>query len=341
MVKISVVMPIYNTPVSFLKEAVESILNQTVQDFEFIIVDDGSANEIKEYLGGLTDPRIRIIRNETNIGITKSLNIGFKDAHGQYIARMDSDDISLPERFEKQLAFMEAHPDVIVCGTNVEFFGSKSFVLKRQIHDMKTYRINLLFYNPGPMHPTAFLNRALLERYQITYDENLIYAQDYGLWAEIAAHGKITILPEVLLKYRVHAQQVSIKKQKNQIQCGQIVQRKLLTQLLGTVTEEELSFHYRHSPGYYRDATITPQIAEWYDRLIAANAQRKIYDQKKLKQRIVQIKRILIGQTFTKEMSKGEKAMLLFRYLPFFVAVQAVLEIMALKISNIGHKKSI
>ncbi len=341
MIQISVVMPTYNTPVDILREAVESILWQTFRDFEFIIIDDGSTNDSVDYLNRLEDKRIRLIRNPENIGITKSLNIGFKAAHGQYIARMDADDISFPERFEKQLAFMEAHPDVIVCGTNVEFFGFESFVPKRQIHDMKTYRINLLFYNPGPMHPTVFFNRALLERYQITYDENLIYAQDYGIWTEIAACGKISILPEVLLKYRIHAQQVSIKMREKQIQCDLLIQRRLLTRLLGNVTEEELSFHYRHSPNYYKDATITPQIVEWYDRLIAANAQRKIYDQKKLKQRIVQIKRILIGQTFTKEMSKGEKAMLLFRYLPFFVAVQAVLEIMALKISNIGHKKSI
>ena len=127
MVSISVVMPIYNTPVSFLKEAVESILNQTFSDFEFIIIDDGSANEVKEYLEGLTDPRIRIIRNEKNLGITKSLNIGFHAAKGKYIARMDSDDVSLSERFEKQFMFMETHPDVIMCGTDVEEFGLQSF----------------------------------------------------------------------------------------------------------------------------------------------------------------------------------------------------------------------
>ena len=87
MVKISVVMPVYNTPIPFLKEAVESILNQTFGDFEFIIIDDGSTNDAKKYLEGLTDPRIRLIRNETNIGITKSLNIGSCSAASSPSAR--------------------------------------------------------------------------------------------------------------------------------------------------------------------------------------------------------------------------------------------------------------
>ena len=117
MVKISVVMPVYNTAVPFLKDAVDSIVNQTCQDFEFLIIDDGSTGECAEYLAHLRDPRIRIIRNPKNIGITKSLNIGFREAKGKYIARMDSDDISFPARFERQYAFMEAHPDTIVCGT--------------------------------------------------------------------------------------------------------------------------------------------------------------------------------------------------------------------------------
>ena len=99
--KISVVMPTYNTEVSILKEAVDSILNQTFGDFEFIIIDDGSTNNSVEYLKSLQDQRVKIIRNDTNIGITKSLNIGLRAAKGKYIARMDSDDIAFPDRFEK------------------------------------------------------------------------------------------------------------------------------------------------------------------------------------------------------------------------------------------------
>ena len=112
MVSVSVLMPVYNTQAGFLAEAVESILNQTFGEFEFLIVDDCSTlKETTEYLNSLDDPRVKIIRNHENLGITKSLNIGIREAAGKYIARMDSDDISLPQRLEKQYAFMETHPD--------------------------------------------------------------------------------------------------------------------------------------------------------------------------------------------------------------------------------------
>ena len=113
---ISVIMPTYNTPREFLENAIQSILRQTYGDFEFIIVDDCSTDDTEEYLRSIADSRIRVIRNQTNLGITKSLNIGLREARGEYIARMDSDDIALPERFEKQLKFMQEHQNVIVCG---------------------------------------------------------------------------------------------------------------------------------------------------------------------------------------------------------------------------------
>ena len=126
---ISDVMPVFNTPVSYLKEAVDSILTQTVKDFEFIIINDGSTYSCKEYLESLSDPRIRIIHNEKNLGITKSLNIGLREARGKYIARMDDDDISIPIRFEKQFAFMESNPDIILCGSKKVTIGKKDPLL--------------------------------------------------------------------------------------------------------------------------------------------------------------------------------------------------------------------
>lgn len=340
MVTISVVMPTYNTPVSFLKEAVESILRQTFRDFEFIIVDDGTTDESRQYLEGLTDRRIRIIRNETNIGITKSLNIGFREARGKYIARMDGDDVSLPKRFEKQLACMKSHPNAIACGTKTAKIGRRTFALRRGMEDMERYRVRMLFANPGPVHSTAFFDREKLNQYHIQYDEQLIYAQDYGMWMTISRYGDICVLPEVLGLYRVHAGQISKAHRQSQIMCDKMTQRKLLTQLLGDVTDEESDMHYRYSTGYYRDATLTPQIVGWYDRILAANSQRKIYDQKKLKRRIIRIKRKLINQTFTKEMSIREKAALLFRNLPFPDAVYAVLRNTALRILRTARKNA-
>ena len=315
MVTVSVVMPVYNTPVLFLREAVDSILNQTFQDFECIIVDDGSTNDAGEYLDKLTDPRVRLIRNETNLGITKSLNIGFRAARGKYIARMDGDDISFPERFEKQIAFMEARPDMIACGTRTVVLGEKTPPPHSYIEKMENYRIRMLFRNPGPFHSTAFFDREKLIEHRVLYDEQLVYAQDYGMWLTASQYGCIANVPEVLQYVRKHPDQISQKHRDRQIQCDQITQRKQLERLLDAVTDKELQLHYFCSTGYYKAAAMTPQAANWYRRLLAANKKRKIYDQRLLKRHIEAIQLKLVRHTVKKDMPCLQKAALYVRYL--------------------------
>ena len=325
MVSVSVVMPTYNTEVSILKEAVDSILCQTFKDFEFIIIDDGSTNESVDYLQSLQDKRIKLIRNPENLGITKSLNIGFREAKGKYIARMDSDDISLPKRFEKQFAFMEAHPDVIMCGSNVEYFnGSFSRKGKDRIKDMETYRISTLFINPGPRHPTAFFNRELLIRHQISYDENLPYAQDYALWVEISKRGIIRILPDVLLRYRYNPSSVTGMHREEQIRCHKATEKKLLQQLLGTITDAELDFHFHYCSGIFRDISINADVMRWIHRLIQANHCAGVYNQRKLVcfayDKVV---KKIIYLSFSQHMNYMSKIGMFFRYLPFPFALKA------------------
>jgi len=325
MISISVVMPTYNTPVVILREAVESILWQTFKDFEFIIIDDGSTNDSVDYLNSLEDKRIRLIRNPENIGITKSLNIGFRAAQGKYIARMDSDDISLPTRFEKQYAFMERHPDVIVCGSTCKNFGadSRSARVKKTNIDMEMYRISSLFRFPGPIHPTAFFNHALLLKYGLKYDETLAYAQDYGLWVEIGKVGRVCILKDVLLLRRLHENQISGKLRKEQAQCGIMTQGKQLRKLLGNVTAEEADRHFWFSSGY-SDVPICPEMTEWYRRLMEANDRTGIYDRKKFKDYIDNtiIKQAVI-RSFTPEMPMKKRVGLFFHYLPWALALRA------------------
>ena len=318
--KISVVMPVYNTEIPILKEAVDSIMNQTLGDFEFIIVDDCSGPDTQDYLTRLKDPRLRVIRNETNLGVTKSLNIGFRASRGKYIARMDADDISLPMRFEKQFALMENHPEVIVCGANVEVFGARhqlpACVPAAERPDMEAYRVKMLFVNPGPIHPTAFFSHEKLLEHHIQYDENLKYAQDYGMWAEVSRYGDVWKIGEVLLRYRAHSGQVSSMHRQRQIACDQMTQKKLLTELVGPVTQEELDLHYVYSAGYMKDTTINPEIDRWYRRLLAANGKRGLYNQRKLKRYITENKRRLIEQACGDHTPIMRKILLFFRYLP-------------------------
>ncbi len=326
MVSVSVVMPTYNTPVPFLREAVDSILQQTFRDFEFIIIDDGSTDDSVAYLQSLRDKRVRLIRNPKNLGISKSLNIGFRAAQGKYIARMDSDDISLPMRLEKQYAFMEKHPDMMMCGSNIERFGAYSKRTHHRINDMERYRISALFVNPGPSHPTIIINRELLTRYNISYDEDIKYAEDYGLYAEICKHGTVSLLKEILLQHRIHNQQVSIAHRERQIQDDKAVQKKLLLELLDSVTEEELDIHYRYGTRYYKDAKLSDAMLKWFNRLIAANDRLGVYNKKKFRRYVYDIiVKQTIYRSFDQNMNTASRIAMFFHYMPFDLALKALL----------------
>ena len=144
---ISVVMSNYNTDELYLRASIESILNQTYKNFEFIIVDDCSSDNSVSVIESYDDKRIKLIKNPKNMGLTKSLNIAIKAAKGEFIARMDADDISLPQRFEKQVEFLTQNPEYIACGTAIKILGShkEGKIISRTIPDVETFRIYLLF----------------------------------------------------------------------------------------------------------------------------------------------------------------------------------------------------
>lgn len=330
-IPISVVMSTKNTEIGMLQQAVESILSQTFRSFEFIIIDDGSTDESVDYLNSLQDERIRLIRNPVNIGLTKSLNIGLKAAKGKYIARMDSDDFSLPQRFEKQYAYMEAHPDVILCGSRVAFFSkdpSQTYGVSRVVSpDMEKYRALLLFYNPGPFHPTAFFRHETLLEHHVTYDENLKYAQDYGMWVTLSHIGKIYVFQDVLVCYRQHNKQISIELNEKQFQCDREITRRQLNALVGNVTEEELDLHLTHYATFYPKAVINSEIEEWYSRLLKANKEKKLYNQRKLKRQIQKTKITMLYRTISgKEMSSAQKLGIMLRHLPLYYFPEAIVK---------------
>ncbi len=329
-IPISVVMPTYNTEPKMLQQAVESILSQTFRAFEFLIIDDCSTNESVDYLNSLQDERIRLIRNPANIGITKSLNVGLQAAKGKYIARMDADDISLPTRFEKQYAYMEAHPDVILCGARVTFFDedpSQPTGISRAVpSDMEKYRVMMLFRNLGPFHPTAFFRHERLITERVLYDENLVYAQDYGMWTVISHLGQIYVLPDVLLNYRRHEKQISVEHRDKQILCDREIKRRQLNALLGPVTEEELDLHVSCTSNN-PFAVIDPTSERWYARLLHENKEKQIYNQRMLKRQIQKVIIKLVYQTIrVKDLSKSESVRLFLRYIPLSRFPEAIVK---------------
>jgi len=199
--KVSVLMPTYNIA-TFLGKAIESILSQSFKDFEFIIVDDGSTDESSRVLAEYAekDHRIRNIKNEQNKGIVYSLNRGLKECRGEYVARMDGDDIALRGRLEKQIAVMEADPHTVVLGAALSYIdknGKEVGVVRRC-----AFNKSLIAQNPL-LHPTVVFRRAVLEQHGLCYLEKYRYAEDYFLWLQLSRLGKIDALDDIVLEYRL------------------------------------------------------------------------------------------------------------------------------------------
>jgi len=210
--RISVLMPVYNAA-PYLHKAVESILNQTVADFEFIIVDDGSEDASPAILDGYTDPRIVRLNNAKNVGITKSLNQGLQLARGEYVARMDADDIAHPLRFEKQLAFLSKHSEVGVLGTAVTYIDASGQELGtvKLPGDHNSAVWTLVFGNPFT-HPTIMARRALLlEAGGYRLDGP---AQDRELWIRLYRRTRFANLSEPLHWFRLHDTSVTSIRRK-------------------------------------------------------------------------------------------------------------------------------
>ena len=210
-------MSVYKEPVEWLCQSIDSILNQTISDFEFIIVCDNpygveTIRLLNDYAE--KDNRINLIFNDDNIGLTRSLNKGLKMACGKYIARMDADDISLPRRFEKQLDYMEKHPEVIVLGTNLSYIGDVPFYYKfmgATAFDDYQIKASLLFGN-CIVHSSVFIRKSVLDKEAIRYDEHYGANQDFRLWELLANFGKYHILKDKLIKYRISKTQITKTK---------------------------------------------------------------------------------------------------------------------------------
>lgn len=201
---ISVVLPVYNVA-SFIKEAIDSILNQTIQDFEIIVIDDCSTDKTIEIVKSYNDERIRILTKPENKGLIDSLNIGFNAAKGKYIARMDGDDISDLKRFEKQLYVLENNPEIKVCGSWLQAFGKENKIIKHKEHHEQIL-VNMM------VHCSMSLGSVMLDRIwakEESFDENKKHVEDYDFWSRVIWKGKVYNIQEVLYKYRIHETQVS------------------------------------------------------------------------------------------------------------------------------------
>lgn len=213
---ISVIMPVYNAE-KYLKEAIESILGQTFTDFELIIIDDASTDASLAVMQSYKDERIRIIQNTNNLGNYPSRNIGLDNARGKYIAVMDADDTARPQRLQVQYHYMETHPDVSACGSQ---FHINSAAMNKPL-DYTDIRSALLQHNCF-LHPSLFIRTEAMKAIN-GYDSRYKYSSDYDLACRLAMKGKIVNLPDFLMEYRWHKEQISQQHADAQKQYGRTI----------------------------------------------------------------------------------------------------------------------
>lgn len=230
---ISVLLPVYNGE-KYLREAIDSILNQTYRDFEFLIINDGSTDKSVEIIQKYNDSRIKLIHNKENMGLIYTLNKGLDLANGQYIARMDADDISLPNRLKLQVDFMENHSNVGMLSGNVISIDSNSKVISQKWWVDNNLPIEWLLIWENPIaHPSVMLRCKTLLGNKLIYNENKRHAEDYDLWCNMALSTNIERLEDVVLMYRVL--ESSVYRKNYEVSCQNSLEsnREYISKIIG------------------------------------------------------------------------------------------------------------
>ena len=221
MPKVSVYMPVYNIKEEWLREAIESILNQTFSDFEFIIINDGSTNNAEEVILSYKDSRIRYYKQE-NQGYIAASNKGLELAQGEYIAKMDSDDISLPTRLEKQVEYLDNNPNIGLVGSGFQFFDKSDITV---IHPEFVGYLDFL-----KCTATTFfmMRKSVIQKYDLKFNPEYIHAEDYDFYVRFLRYAEIRNIQEVLYLYRWSGLNVSIQKKEIQQASAKKVQNNIL-----------------------------------------------------------------------------------------------------------------
>ncbi|MGA1868152.1 MAG: glycosyltransferase [bacterium] len=260
--EVTVLMPVYNGA-RFLYEAIESILNQSFEDFDFLIINDASTDRSADIINSYRDPRIRVIHNHTNLKIAATLNKGIKLAFGEYIARMDCDDISLPQRLEKQFNFMENNPEIDILGTNLIRIDEDGHVFDKQpqLYPTSPGIIRwMIFFRCCIQHPTVMMRKRIFQELG-GYNPDIFHVEDYDLWLRASFTCKMANLPDKLIMYRIHNENISVKYKELQKKHLIKAVASSITSLLG----EEINFELIQKLKNYRNIdTITErwQIAK-------------------------------------------------------------------------------
>lgn len=275
--RVTVLMPVHNAA-AHVAEAASSILTGSFRNFELLAIDDGSTDGSAAILRTFSDTRLRIVANPTNLGLIATLNHGIELAEGEFIARMDADDVSMPERLARQVEFMERNPEIGLSGTWAQRFGvghGEAIQVPLRPVDI---RVQLFAYNVI-CHPTVIFRRHLFLKHGLRFSPDARHAEDFDLWIRAAEWFPLANISMVGLRYRVHPNQVTSRHEAGQRDTVSMLRRRQLAQLLPAATETEAALHLS-----LLDVTKPLSREElyagalWLERLEEANAHSQRYE---------------------------------------------------------------
>lgn len=292
---VSILMPVYKTE-PFLREAIDSMLSQTFTDFELIVLNDCSPGNAEEILDEYKDPRIVRYRGEKNEGLANVLNVGMEMAKGKYIARMDSDDISAPNRLEVQVNYLEQHPDIDLCSCGMNLFGAMVDQWIRE-SDIETVRINALFFSPI-LHASSVWRRDAFEKLGLRFRQEMVPAEDYDLWCRALSGGlRLVNIPECMYQYRIHPEQATGNTEKR-LQKEQVVREGYLHSLFPKAEEKDVVAIAAMKP------CLDPDVfRSTADKLLALSSDSAFFNREKLRKYLQKHYKYLVGEALHEHFS--------------------------------------
>ncbi len=276
MPKVSVVLPVYNVS-AHIRGTIESILRQTFQDFELLVLDDCSTDDTVAQIEQIADPRLRLLRNERNLGRAGTDNAALPHVRGEYIAKMDGDDICHPERLAKQVAYLDAHPEVNIVGSFMQNFGASTYLNRYPAQPADT-RVLTLFTLPTG-NPSAMMRTSLFREQGMRYDASLRQTEDYDFCARYIRQLRIATLQEALIEYRVPHQVRKKDILSERASVSDVVREQLLRTWGVPFTTREL-YVYNAIAMLERSSNDIKldEVDAWLQKLLAHNEQQPLFE---------------------------------------------------------------
>lgn len=257
--------------VNYLGQAMDSILGQSFTDFEFLIIDDASSDGSQDLVRRYRDPRIRLIHNKRQVGLTRSLIAGWEASEAKYIARMDHDDVSFPGRFAAQVDFLETHPEVDVLGTSARTLGNTPEQTWRYPARDEEIRCEFVF-NSAIVHSSVMLRRDTFDRHGLCYDPEVERAQDYEFWTRASPFVRFANLSKILVFYRIHPEQIGTMKARDQQAMADNIRLRQLAKLGIEPNDHERELHNSIAKSQFLDSSVEfAEVENWFLKLIQAN----------------------------------------------------------------------